>query len=151
MVYHALFAILFNYELELVIAGKVEQNPSECFFNENQSTAWIWSRFGRVRVNNNSKDAGWKSKKTKWNMLNNGNAELEDFVLVSSQQHLCISVTIHDSFRYQDSFLREWCNKVFRENGLITWEWTSGKLPDDVNATWYKRAHAVRAGNVHSH
>lgn len=39
MVYHALFAILSNYELELVVAGKVEQNPSECFFNENQSTA----------------------------------------------------------------------------------------------------------------
>lgn len=41
-----------------------EQNPSECFFNENQSTAWSWSRFGRVRVNN-SKDAGWKSENNK--------------------------------------------------------------------------------------
>lgn len=41
MIYPALFAILFNYAFELVVAGKGEQNPSECFFNENQSSAWI--------------------------------------------------------------------------------------------------------------
>lgn len=32
MVYPALFAILFNHAFELVVVGKVEQNPLEYFF-----------------------------------------------------------------------------------------------------------------------
>lgn len=37
-------------------------------------------------------------------MLHSGNAELEDFILVSSQQHLCVSAPSADSFRFQDCF-----------------------------------------------
>lgn len=54
----ALLSLPLSDASRLFVAGKIEQNPWKCFFNENQLTVWIGTRSGRVRVNKNTKVAG---------------------------------------------------------------------------------------------
>lgn len=61
--YFALLVLILSHASSLFAVGKVERNPSKCFFNKNQSPAWIRPRSGRARANKNSKSCWPKKQK----------------------------------------------------------------------------------------